>query len=86
MSAAAGSCRVLARATVATVLRRHYHPPKGRLSTKKSVHKRFELKPNGRIKYWPSQLSGKSRTVTPRGNMKHIAALLLPAHGNRSKW
>ena len=68
------------------VLVRSYHPPKPKLSTKKNVKKRFKLTPNGKIKYWPSQLGGRPRFVTPKGNMKHVAFLLAPSQGNRKKW
>ncbi len=65
---------------------REYHPVKPKLSTKKSVKKRFALTPNGKIKYWPSQLSGRARFVVPSGNFRHIADLLQPSQGNRAKW
>ncbi len=103
--------RVVRRgAALPLVLVRAYHPMKNggfpKLCTKKNVHKRFRLTPNGRIKYWPSQLSGKvssdvnvracgtltkggtaqARFVVPKGNFKHLAHLLLPSFGCRSKW
>lgn len=62
------------RIPVATIVVRHFHPMKNdgypKLGTKKNVLKRFRLTPNGRIKYWPSQLSGKARFVMPTGNFK----------------
>ncbi len=70
----------------AMVVARSYRPPKAKLSTKKSVKKRFALTPNGKIKYWPSQWSGKARFVVPSGNWGHIADLLQPSQGNRAKW
>jgi ribosomal protein L35 len=65
---------------------REYHPMKPKLSTKKSVKKRFALTPNGKVKYWPSQLSGHPRFVVPKGNFRHIVDLLQPSQGNRAKW
>ncbi len=70
----------------AMVVTRSYRPPKAKLSTKKSVKKRFSLQPNGKIKYWPSQWGGKARFVVPTGNWSHIADLLQPSQGNRAKW
>lgn len=37
------------------------------------------------MQYWPSQLGGKSRVLTPKGNFKHLAALLLPSHGKMTE-
>merc|ERR1711991_58337 len=75
-----------AEQAVGGVLFRSYRPPKAKLSTKKSVKKRFRLTPNGKIKYWPSQLGGRPRFVVPRGNMAHLPELLQPMGVNRKKW
>ena len=72
---------------LASIVVRSYRPMKPKLSTKKSVKKRFRLTPNGKIKYWPSQLGGRPRFISaPKGNMKHVAFLLQPSQGNRKKW